>query len=903
MVVIGHDSMFRHRLRMEFDHYLRQEAERFPSTSCLKLDFHCHDRNSDVPDELWARILGLPETWLKTRDLVKCLRRNGCDAITITNHNNARSCWDLLDQGHDVLVGAEFTCTIPESEIYMHVLAYGFTPEQEATLNKKRKNIYDFARYAAERDVPLIVPHPLYFYTRNDKLAPDLFERLALMFQRFEVLNGNRDVWQSLLVLNWARGLTQEKLERYSRKHKLDPKEFGVAIDRPKVLTGGSDDHMGITAGTCGSFLHVPDLEQRRKSTPASQLALEAIRAGTIAPYGHVAENQKLSVALLDYFSQIATRISDPGLVRLLLHRGTTQDKLMCLAIGNILLEMKKHKRTQRFISVMHDALHGRKPGWHVRFAVANDYKFCVKYLERIVEAHGDTEQFPVAVNDAIAELFNGLFRLIVQRTQQCIGKGGKLSIEDLSTEALIRKLEMPLQITSLMFGDSPHRDRNITGVNVAGLLDKLSFPVLVNLVLAGSQIASTRVLYANRKFLNEFAAHIGRNEHPRRALYLTDTLRDKNGVSTSLSGKLSEIQRRNYPVDFLIAHESAKPEAHLHVVKPLAQFSIPGFGEQQIRIPDVLEIARIFYRGGYDRVVCSTEGPMVLVSLFLKYMFNVPVYFFMHTDWLDFVRHTTNLDSHERDRIRRVMRTLYRQFDGVFVLNTDHRRWLTGSQMGLSKKKVFLTGHHVERPQLDCVVPVRKGELIPGATDDTPVIFTACRISREKGVLDLPEIYRRARCKIPDLRIVIAGSGPAEEELRKALPEATFLGWVNRERLAQVYAGLDLFVFPSKFDTFGNVVLEAFSHGMPVLAYNCKGPKDLVEDGRSGYLIEMVDEMSTRIIDHFRATSRHADMRKAALRRVEDYRAEPIMRRFMQDLGLLSTADSVAARLAVVAA
>jgi glycosyltransferase involved in cell wall biosynthesis len=888
---------------MEFERYARQEAARFDPASCLKLDFHCHDRNSDVPDELWGRILGLPETWLETQDLLKCLRRNGCDAFTITNHNNARSCWELLDKNQDVLVGAEFTCTVPEFELYMHVLTYGFTPEQETILNKKRTNIYEFTRYAAEQNVPLVLPHPLYFYTRSDKLSPELFERLALMFQRFEIVNGNRDVWQSMLVLNWARGLTQEKLERYSRKHRLDPKDFGVAIDRPKVLTGGSDDHMGIMAGTCGSFLYVPDLVQRRKNTPVSKLALEALRAGNVAPYGHVAENQQLSVALLDYFSQVATRMQDPGLVRLMLHRGSTRDKLLCLALGNILLEMKKHKRTQRFISVMHDALHGKKPGPLTRFAVSSDYRFCVKYLEQIAQTHADARRFPVAVNDAIAELFTRLFRLIVERAQRCFGQNAGISIGDLSTETLIRKFEIPLQLTSLMFGEVPQRERNISGVNVADLLDKLSFPVLVNLVLAGSQIASARVLYSNRRFLNEFSKHIGRNEHPRRALYLTDTLRDKNGVSNSLTGKLKEIQRCDYPVDFLIAHDSAEPEPHLHVVKPLAQFNIPNFGEQQIRIPDLLEIARIFYRGGYDRVVCSTEGPMVLVALFLKYMFNVPAYFFMHTDWLDFVKHTTSLDTHERDRIRRAMRTLYHQFEGVFVLNSDHRRWLTSNQMGLAKAKVRLTGHHIAPPKRQSVAPVRKSHLIPGATDDTPVIFTACRISKEKGVLELPEIYRRAKREFVDLRIVIAGAGPAEEELRKALPEATFLGWVGRERLDQLYAGLDLFVFPSKFDTFGNVVLEAFSHGMPVLAYDCKGPKDIVQHGRNGYLVNNVDEMAAQVVDHFRAKSRHAEMRMAALCRTEDYQAGPIMRRFMQDLDLLSAGDEVAAPVAAIAA
>ncbi|HVT36089.1 MAG TPA: glycosyltransferase, partial [Nevskiaceae bacterium] len=184
-------------------------------------------------------------------------------------------------------------------------------------------------------------------------------------------------------------------------------------------------------------------------------------------------------------------------------------------------------------------------------------------------------------------------------------------------------------------------------------------------------------------------------------------------------------------------------------------------------------------------------------------------------------------------------------------------------------------------------VTPVKKSELIAGATDETPVLFMAGRLSKEKGILELPEIYRRARKEIPDLRIVIAGIGPAEAELRELLPEATYLGWINRERIEQMYAGLDLFVFPSKFDTFGNVVLEAFSQGMPVAAYNTKGPKDIIENGRNGYLVDKLGEMAAQIVKHFREPQRHASMRAAALRRVDDYQAGPIMREFLGRMGL----------------
>mgnify|MGYP001827658515 CR=1 FL=1 len=77
-------SEFRRSLKTEFDDYLKQESDKFDPENCLKVDLHCHDLNSDIPDELWGRILALPETWLKTKKLVKCLFGNGCDVVTVT---------------------------------------------------------------------------------------------------------------------------------------------------------------------------------------------------------------------------------------------------------------------------------------------------------------------------------------------------------------------------------------------------------------------------------------------------------------------------------------------------------------------------------------------------------------------------------------------------------------------------------------------------------------------------------------------------------------------------------------------------------------------------------------------------------------------------------------------------
>jgi glycosyltransferase involved in cell wall biosynthesis len=880
------EQSFRPSLHLEFDVFLQQQSQRFAPENCLKIDFHCHDYNSDVPDELWGRILRLPETWLKTKKLVKVLKENGCQVTTITNHNNARSCWDLKAKGIDVLVAAEFTCFFPEYQLYIHVLTYGFSQEQEMILNNKRQNVYEFLRYTASEDLPVIMPHPLYFYTRNEKIDLSLFEKLAVIFARFEVLNGQRDLWQSVLTLNWVQSLSPDKILSYAKKHNLNPADFGVDPHQAKVLTGGSDDHTGIFAGQCGSYLYIDNLAERLKTTPASELALEAIKNGDIAPFGQVGENQKLNIALLDYFSQVATKIKDPGLFRIMLHRGSTWDKIGCFAVSNLMLEMQKHKKTMKFFSFVHDSLQGKKPNKLLKWQVSKDYKFCINQLEKIADSKKNgPEEYTETVNLAISDLFTHLNRLIAQRVERAFKSSNGIRLDSFSTEEITRKFEIPSQLTALFLGEGKRQD-NMSNIRVEKLLDNLSFPILISLILAGSMLASTRVLYQNRQLLNQFAQHLGKNQHSNRALYLTDTLLDKNGVSSSLSGKLKEVQRADLPVDFLICHADAESAAHLHVVRPITEFEVHRYGEQKIRIPDLMEIANIFYGGGYDRIICSTEGPMAAVSLFIQQMFNVPSYFFMHTDWVDFIKHTTDLNQHERDRVRRLMRALYNRYDGIFVLNSEHKSWLTGHEMQLKADQVFLTAHHTQ-PRDIGIQKISKVSIIPGANQDTPVLFIACRISKEKGILELPEIVARAKKHIPNLKIVVAGSGPTEQQLKQALPEAIFLGWQDKKQLAALYLSLDLFIFPSRFDTFGNVILEAFVHGMPAVAYNCKGPKDIIQNNKNGYLVDDIASMSDKIIEYFSSQKIQVNMQQKALQRAAEYQAEPIMQKFLHDMGL----------------
>ena len=77
----------------------------------------------------------------------------------------------------------------------------------------------------------------------------------------------------------------------------------------------------------------------------------------------------------------------------------------------------------------------------------------------------------------------------------------------------------------------------------------------------------------------------------------------------------------------------------------------------------------------------------------------------------------------------------------------------------------------------------------------------------------------------------VIVGDGPARNALEETYPDAIFLGEKHGEELADIYAAADVFVFPSKTDTFGLVLLEALASGLPVAAFPVKGPRDVIGD------------------------------------------------------------------------
>jgi glycosyltransferase involved in cell wall biosynthesis len=122
-----------------------------------------------------------------------------------------------------------------------------------------------------------------------------------------------------------------------------------------------------------------------------------------------------------------------------------------------------------------------------------------------------------------------------------------------------------------------------------------------------------------------------------------------------------------------------------------------------------------------------------------------------------------------------------------------------------------------------------------PTLREEFPGKYLLCvsRVSKEKNLEAFFEL------DYPGYQKIMVGDGPMLDTYREQYPDVTFTGFKTGIDLARYYANAEVFVFPSRWETFGIVMIEAMACGTPVAAYPCQGPEDVVEQGVTGYLEE----------------------------------------------------------------
>jgi phosphatidylinositol alpha 1,6-mannosyltransferase len=130
-----------------------------------------------------------------------------------------------------------------------------------------------------------------------------------------------------------------------------------------------------------------------------------------------------------------------------------------------------------------------------------------------------------------------------------------------------------------------------------------------------------------------------------------------------------------------------------------------------------------------------------------------------------------------------------------------------------------------------------------------TFVVGYVGRLSAEKNVRLFVRLNQILKSRgLSGYRFLIVGEGSERAWLQQHLENADFPGLLQGEALAEAYASMDVLVFPSETDTFGNVILEALASGVPALVSNLGGPKFLIEDGVTGFVAQDADAFADRL-------------------------------------------------------
>ena len=178
--------------------------------------------------------------------------------------------------------------------------------------------------------------------------------------------------------------------------------------------------------------------------------------------------------------------------------------------------------------------------------------------------------------------------------------------------------------------------------------------------------------------------------------------------------------------------------------------------------------------------------------------------------------------------------------------------------KVGLWRRGVDAAAFH---PRFRC--DEMRRELSAGHNDDTLLVYVG-RLSQEKQL----EHIRPALEALPGTRLALVGDGPARPALERYYADmpVTFTGYLSGERLSQAYASGDVFVFPSRLETFGLVVIEAMAAGLPVAATRVGGVEDIVKEGETGYTFASGD--TGALIDGIRKITASRDkMRRMGVR------------------------------------
>ncbi len=324
--------------------------------------------------------------------------------------------------------------------------------------------------------------------------------------------------------------------------------------------------------------------------------------------------------------------------------------------------------------------------------------------------------------------------------------------------------------------------------------------------------------------FLGREKLKLTRNDGDRpRVAIVADGLGGMHGVTHTIQ----QIRDRGVPgFEVEVIGTDADVDRRLSAV---AEVDVPFYNGLKIGVPSIPAITEAIAEGRYDLVHVCSPGPAGIAAWGIAKLLELPLLGSYHTELAAYAGLRSGF-GHVEMLANFALGKFYGACDVVLSPSAASDDRL--ETIGVEPAIIGRWDRGVDLNRFDPAL--RDPALLPGEIN----VLYAGRLTKEKGVDLLADAFQAAHARDPRLHLVLAGGGPEEEALRERLgDDATFLGWQYGDDLARVYASADVFLFASRTDTFGQVVLEAQASGLPVVAVGEGGPATLIETGETGLL------------------------------------------------------------------
>jgi len=776
-------------------------------TRTVRMDTHCHSRASSKPVIAAAGFVGAPESYSEPERVYEQALKRGMDLVTITDHDTIDGAMELVDKNYpDFVVGQEVSVHFPEDRCLLHVLVWDLSPDlhDEIARDNLRSDVYAFAAWLAQRNLPHALAHPL--YVQNGRLTPWHIERCALLFKNFETINGAHDDSLNAAIARFVRSLSPGKIQTLIDRHHIKPHWPRVW---EKGCTGGSDDHALLNVGRAWTSMHIGTGEDidavefvRRigqgragaggsgghPSLLAHQIA--SVGAQHFARTGHKkrsATGRYASAKLLKFFGASAPAPSKARLIATHLWRRAVP------------FEIKRR----------------RSSGPTLPLLLKDFTDTLARYpeLKENLDPSTWTDGPPVSQHETMASFITDLIATM----------SGTLATT------------MPEALS-----DKRYRD--------------LARQIQTYLMLQAAQLPYILSLYCQNKeraFVQHFADHTDTHDHadaarPTRVLKFTDTLADVNGVCRFIQNTARTALKNNQDLTVFTSTRLETPDTpNIRNFTPIFATKMPKYETLDLALPPMLEMLRAADNERPDVIHISTPGPVGLVGFIAARMLKVPVVGTYHTDFPSYVDEL--FDDHVSTTIcKHFMSAFYKQFRAVFSRSDDYASKL--ADLGIRQDRLVRLRPGFDNEQFSPKLRDPSVWTRVGVPEHGVKVMYCGRVSTEKNLPVLVDRWRDIKQRIEETgnsaQLVIIGDGPyrAPMEQRLAGSDAHFLGFKHGEELATLYASSDVFVFPSTTDTLGQVVMEAQASGVPVVASDQGGPKEVIEHGVTGLVLPIDD-------------------------------------------------------------